>query len=138
MLSQGIFGLVWAVKKRISRFIIRISPLNRTCYGDLGEIVKLAKVGSYNTALPHRASDWFFCSFVINDVTTLQTVMEPAFSPLEEPTTWSIHLNRRNSGANRNDIIDGVAELVGKKHKVCMCCSFSMRVRTYIRTSEPV
>ncbi len=55
---------------------------------------------------------------MINDVTILQTVMEPAFSTLEEPTMWSIHLNRRNSGANRNDIIAGIAELAGKKHKV--------------------
>ncbi len=47
--SQGIFGQVRDVKKRISRFIVRISPLNRTCYGDVGEIVKLAKVRSYTT-----------------------------------------------------------------------------------------
>eukprot|EP01084_Bolivina_argentea_P009051 16950_1 len=90
-LIQGIFEYVSAVKKRISRFIIRISPLNRTCYGNVGEIVKLAK-----------------------------TVIDPGFSSLKEPMTWSIHLNRRNSSAKRNDIIAGVAELVDKKHKVSL------------------
>ncbi len=70
----------------------------------------------------------------------IQTVMEPRFSSLEEPMTWSIHLNRRNSSAKRNDIIAGVAELVDKKHKVCAAAAVLLSIQSvlYIHTTEPV
>ncbi len=70
----------------------------------------------------------------------VQTVIAPGFSSLKEPMTWSIHLNRRNSSAKRNDIIAGVAELVDKKHKACAAAAVLLSIQSalYIHTSEPV
>ncbi|KAG5183709.1 hypothetical protein JKP88DRAFT_163797, partial [Tribonema minus] len=90
-ITAELFSDVRKTKVRRSRFLIRAVPLATTCYGDAESLVGIAK-----------------------------PLVDEAFETLREPVKWAVSLTRRNSGMQRQQVVDVFGGLVPNVHTVSL------------------
>jgi tRNA acetyltransferase TAN1 len=91
-LVRHIFAQIVQRRESKSRFLVRLSPLQHTCYSDLEAVTEMAT-----------------------------PVVTEAFSKLtaeDVHARWAVHLHRRSTGLPRNETLVAIAGLVTDKHTV--------------------